>query len=100
MTRAGCRNAMRPCKISGSTDEHDAGECGARPGMTRKQRRLTIIGGFLAVLPGASALVLTPVPGFLLFFSVPAKVAGKRNQTRQRFRLNGPVPPPAARRWG
>jgi cytochrome c-type biogenesis protein CcmE len=43
--------------------------------MTRKQRRLTMIGGSLAVLAVAAALVLNAMRDSIVFFSTPAMVA-------------------------
>jgi len=39
--------------------------------MTRKQRRLTMIGGSLAVLAVAAALVLNAMRDSIVFFSTP-----------------------------
>src|SRR5258708_12213667 len=59
--------------------------------MTRKQRRLTIIGGSLAVLAVAAALVLNAMRDSIVFFSTPAMVAEKHIQAGKRFRLGGLV---------
>jgi cytochrome c-type biogenesis protein CcmE len=59
--------------------------------MTRKQRRLTIIGGSLAVLAVAAALVLNAMSDSILFFSTPAMVAEKHIPAGRRFRLGGLV---------
>ena len=61
--------------------------------MTRKQRRLTIIGGSLAVLAVAAALVLNAMRDSIVFFSTPAMVAEKHIQPGKRFRLGGLVQP-------
>ena len=61
--------------------------------MTRKQRRLTIIGGSLAVLAVAAALVLNAMRDSIVFFSTPAMVAEKHVQAGRRFRLGGLVQP-------
>jgi hypothetical protein len=45
--------------------------------MTRKQRRLTMIGGSLAVAAVAAALVLNAMRDSIVFFSTPAMVAEK-----------------------
>src|SRR3954468_20036545 len=84
-------------------DKHDAQKCAAvfrshhaqeqEPGMTRKQRRLTIIGGSLAVLAVAAALVLNAMRDSIVFFSTPAMVAEKHIQAGKRFRLGGLVQP-------
>src|SRR5260370_42234442 len=82
---------------------HDAEKCEAvfgqhhvqdwRLRMTRKQRRLTIIGGSLAVLAGAAALVLNAMRDSIVFFSTPAMVAQKHVPAGRRFRLGGLVQP-------
>jgi cytochrome c-type biogenesis protein CcmE len=59
--------------------------------MTRKQRRLTIIGGALAVLAIAAALVLNALRDSIVFFSTPSMVAEKHIGPGQRFRLGGMV---------
>jgi cytochrome c-type biogenesis protein CcmE len=84
-------------------DEHDAEKCEAvfdqhhaqkqRTCMTRKQRRLTIIGGSLAVLAVAAALVLNAMRDSIVFFSTPSMVAEKHIQAGKRFRLGGLVQP-------
>ena len=61
--------------------------------MTRKQRRLTIIGGSLAVLAIAVALVLNAMRDSIVFFSTPAMVAEKHIPPGRRFRLGGLVQP-------
>jgi cytochrome c-type biogenesis protein CcmE len=61
--------------------------------MTRRQRRLTIIGGSLAVLAVAAALVLNAMRDSIVFFSTPAMVAEKHIAPGKRFRLGGLVQP-------
>ena len=61
--------------------------------MTRRQRRLTIIGGSLAVLAVAAALVLNAMRDSIVFFSTPSMVAEKHIQPGRRFRLGGLVQP-------
>jgi cytochrome c-type biogenesis protein CcmE len=61
--------------------------------MTRKQRRLTMIGGSLAVLAVAAALVLNAMRDSIVFFSTPAMVAEKHVAAGKRFRLGGLVQP-------
>jgi len=61
--------------------------------MTRKQRRLTIIGGALAVLAVAAALVLNALRDSIVFFSTPTMVAEKHIGPGRRFRLGGLVQP-------
>ena len=53
--------------------------------MTRKQRRMTIIGGSLAVLALAAALVLNALRDSIVFFSTPTMVAfGRRSAVSAR----------------
>src|SRR3977135_294170 len=61
--------------------------------MTRKQRRLTMIGGSFAWLAGAAALVLNAMRDSIVFFSTPSMVAEKQIATGKRFRLGGLVQP-------
>ena len=61
--------------------------------MTRRQRRLTIIGGSLAVLALAAALVLNALRDSIVFFSTPTMVAEKHVAPGKRFRLGGLVQP-------
>jgi cytochrome c-type biogenesis protein CcmE len=59
--------------------------------MTRKQRRLVLIGGALTVLTLAAALVLNALRDSIVFFSTPSMAAEKNIQAGQRFRLGGLV---------
>jgi cytochrome c-type biogenesis protein CcmE len=59
--------------------------------MTRKQRRLILIGGALTVLAVAAALVLNALRDSIVFFSTPSMAAEKNIQPGQRFRLGGLV---------
>ena len=61
--------------------------------MTRKQRRLVLIGGSLAVLGIAAALVLNGLRDSIVFFSTPSMAAEKSIKPGQRFRLGGLVQP-------
>ena len=61
--------------------------------MTRKQRRLVIIGGSLAVLGIAAALVLSAMRDSIVFFSTPRMVAERHIPPGRRFRLGGLVQP-------
>jgi cytochrome c-type biogenesis protein CcmE len=61
--------------------------------MTRKQRRLTIIGCSLAVLAIAAALVLNALRDSILFFSTPTMVSEQHIGPGKRFRLGGLVQP-------
>src|SRR6185312_3311574 len=59
--------------------------------MTRRQRRLTIIGGSLAVLAVAAALVLNALRDSIVFFSTPVMVSEEHIPAGKRFRLGGLV---------
>jgi cytochrome c-type biogenesis protein CcmE len=59
--------------------------------MTRKQRRLTLIGIAGAVLASALGLVLFALRDQIVFFHSPAEVAEKGLKPGQRFRLGGLV---------
>ena len=61
--------------------------------MTRKQRRLVLIGGALTVLAVAAALVLNALRDSIVFFSTPSMAAERNIQPGQRFRLGGLVQP-------
>ena len=61
--------------------------------MTRKQRRLTIIGCSLAVLAIAAALVLNALRDSIVFFSTPTMVTEQHIGPGKRFRLGGLVQP-------
>jgi cytochrome c-type biogenesis protein CcmE len=59
--------------------------------MTRKQRRLTLIGGGLAVLAVAVALMLNAFRDSIVFFNSPSDVAEKHVEPGTRIRLGGLV---------
>jgi cytochrome c-type biogenesis protein CcmE len=59
--------------------------------MTRKQKRLSIILGGLAILGVAVGLVLYALSDSIVFFYTPSEVAEKHVQPGQRFRLGGLV---------
>jgi len=61
--------------------------------MTRKQRRLVLIGSALAVLAIAVGLVLNAMRDSIVFFSTPSEVAEKHVAAGKRFRLGGMVQP-------
>ena len=61
--------------------------------MTRKQRRLTMIGGSLGVLAVAAGLVLYALRSSIVFFSTPSMAAEQHIAAGQRFRLGGLVQP-------
>src|SRR5437660_12863550 len=76
-------------------DEHDdeTRKQRQRIRMTRKQRRLTMIGGSLAVLAVAAGLVLNAMRDSIVFFSTPSMAAEKHILPGKRFRLGGLVQP-------
>lgn len=61
--------------------------------MTRKQRRLTLIGGSLAVLGIAAALVLFALKDSIVFFNSPTDVVEKQLAPGTRIRIGGLVEP-------
>jgi cytochrome c-type biogenesis protein CcmE len=68
--------------------------------MTRKQRRLTLIGMALGVLGLSLGLVLYAMRGNIVFFHAPADIAEKGIQPGTRFRLGGLVREGSVRREG
>lgn len=61
--------------------------------MTRKQRRLVLIGAGLGVLGLAAALVLGALKDSIVFFNSPSDVVEKRVAPGARIRLGGLVQP-------
>lgn len=61
--------------------------------MTRKQRRLILIGGSLAVLGVALALILGALKDSIVFFNSPTDVVEKQIKPGMRIRLGGLVQP-------
>ena len=61
--------------------------------MTRKQRRLVLIGSAMVVLAIAVGLVLNAMRDSIVFFSTPSEVAVKHIAAGKRFRLGGMVLP-------
>ena len=59
--------------------------------MTRKQRRLTLIGIAGCVLAVALGLVLYAMSDTIVFFHAPADIQAKNVQPGTRFRLGGLV---------
>ena len=59
--------------------------------MTRKQRRLTLIGAAGLVLAVAVGLILTALNDKIVFFRSPAEIAQLNLQPGTRFRLGGLV---------
>ena len=66
--------------------------------MTRKQRRLTLIGVSFAVLALAAALVLSALRESIVFFNSPSDLAEKRIAPGLRLRLGGLVKPGSLQR--
>ena len=61
--------------------------------MTRKQRRLVLIGSSLAVLALAAVLMLSALKDSIVFFNSPTDVVEKKVQPGSRIRLGGLVKP-------
>jgi len=61
--------------------------------MTRKQRRLVLIGSALGVLALAAVLVLSALRDSIVFFNSPTDVMEKKIVAGQRIRLGGLVKP-------
>src|SRR5262245_48554657 len=64
---------------------------GSKVDMTRKQRRLVLIGGSLGVLALAAVLVLTALKDSIVFFNSPSDVVEKNILPGSRIRLGGLV---------
>ena len=61
--------------------------------MTRKRRRLVLIGGALGVLAVAVALMLNALRDSIVFFNSPSDVAEKHIAAGTRIRIGGLVKP-------
>jgi cytochrome c-type biogenesis protein CcmE len=59
--------------------------------MTRKQRRLILIGGSLGVLAIAAALVLSALRDSIVFFNSPSDITAKHLAPGTRMRIGGLV---------
>jgi cytochrome c-type biogenesis protein CcmE len=59
--------------------------------MTRKQRRLTLIGGSIGILAVAVGLVLYGLSGSIVFFKSPTDIVEKHPGPSTRIRLGGLV---------
>jgi cytochrome c-type biogenesis protein CcmE len=66
--------------------------------MTRKQRRLILIGGSVGVLALAVGLVLNAMSGSIVFFNSPTDVAEKQITIGTRIRIGGLVKPGSLKR--
>jgi len=59
--------------------------------MTRRQRRLTLIGSALAILAIAAGLVLIALQDSIVFFNSPTDLVAKHVKPGQRMRIGGLV---------
>jgi len=59
--------------------------------MTRKQRRIALVAGGLALIGAAVALILTALSQNIVYFYAPAELAQHPVPEGQRFRLGGLV---------
>lgn len=66
--------------------------------MTRKQRRLVLIGGSIGVLAIAVGLVLNAMSGSIVFFQSPSDIARERPAPGIRIRIGGLVKPGSVER--
>ena len=66
--------------------------------MTRKQRRLILIGSSLGVLAIAAALVLNALSGSIVFFNSPTDIVEKHIPPGTRIRVGGLVKPGSVQR--
>jgi cytochrome c-type biogenesis protein CcmE len=66
--------------------------------MTRKQRRLVLIGASLTVLAIAAALVLSALRDSIVFFSSPTDVVEKQIVQGTRIRIGGLIKPGSVER--
>jgi cytochrome c-type biogenesis protein CcmE len=66
--------------------------------MSRRQRRLILIGSSLGVLALAAALVLTALRDSIVFFNSPTDVVEKQVALGSRIRLGGLVKPGSVQR--
>jgi cytochrome c-type biogenesis protein CcmE len=68
--------------------------------MTRKQRRLTLIGLALTILGLAAALALSALRDNIVFFHSPTEIAAKKVEPGSRIRLGGLVKQGSVQRDG
>ncbi len=66
--------------------------------MTRKQRRMSVIGGGFVLLAGAIALISFALEDTIVFFYGPTEVVEKKISPGTRFRLGGLVEDGSVRR--
>jgi cytochrome c-type biogenesis protein CcmE len=68
--------------------------------MTRRQRRLVLIGLALAVLSLAAALALSALRESIVFFHSPSEIAAKNIEAGKRIRIGGHVRENSLKREG
>jgi cytochrome c-type biogenesis protein CcmE len=68
--------------------------------MTRRQRRLILIGIALAILGLAAALALSALRDTIVFFHSPSEIAAKRPEPGTRIRIGGLVKEGSVQRDG
>src|SRR5256885_7252209 len=83
------RQSSQAAPIRGSGE--NAGPSAADLKMTRRQRRLTLIGGALAILALAAGLVLIALNDSIVFFNSPTDLVEKQVKPGQRMRIGGLV---------
>jgi cytochrome c-type biogenesis protein CcmE len=66
--------------------------------MTRKQRRLVLIGASMGVLAIAAALILSALRDAIVFFNSPTDIAEKHIAAGSRVRVGGLVKPGSVQR--
>ena len=66
--------------------------------MTRKQRRLILIGGSVGVLAIAVALVLNAMNSSIVFFQSPSEIVNEHLSPESRIRIGGLVKPGSIQR--
>src|SRR5690606_32393498 len=79
------------CRPQGHRRDDPRTEIDRRWTMTRKQRRLTLIGCAGAILAIALGLVLYAMNDTIVFFNSPADIQAKNVQPGTRLRLGGLV---------
>jgi cytochrome c-type biogenesis protein CcmH len=86
----GVRDAVQRGRIEGADGRTRPGRW-SRSAVTRKSRRLAMIGTAGAVLALAAALVLVALRDQIVFFYSPSEIAGKALDAGTRLRLGGLV---------
>ena len=83
-------SGIHAARLQTSSGSDNGGRNLDRYGMSRKKRRLTIIGSSLAVLGLALGLVLHALNDAVVLFHAPSDVEAKAIQPGTRFRLAAP----------